>query len=103
MNGMTLGAISVGLNILTALLIFAYFYDRKIASMGADGEGWAWLQVVIGVFVTLIAIGLLDVILPWNAFFIGLLAFAVSGGPMSYGAYKRHQEAAGRARKAMHE
>lgn len=103
MNGIDLGTLSVTLNILTGLFIFAYFYDRKIASLGAKGEGWAWFQVVIGVAVTLVAIGLLDVVLPWNAFFIGLMAFTVSGTPMSYGAYQRHREAEARAHKAMHE
>ena len=103
MNGFDLGTISVTLNILTGLLVFAYFYDRKIGSLGADGEGWAWLQVVIGVFVTLIGIGLLDLVLTWNAFFISLLAFSVSGAPMSYGAYQRYREANQRAQKAAKE
>ncbi len=103
MNGSTFGAVSVVINILLVLFLFAFFYNRKIESLGARGEGWTWLQVVIGVFVTLIGIGLLDVILEWNAFFISLLAFSASGAPMCYGAYKRHQEADARARKAMQE
>lgn len=101
MNGITLGTFSVALNILTALLIFGYFYNRKIESLGPNGEGWSWLQVVIGVFVTLIGVGLLDLVLPWNAFFTSFLAFAASGAPMCYGAFQRHLEAQARARKAM--
>ena len=103
MNGSTFGTISATANILIALLIFSYFYDRQIGSMGAKAEGWAWLQVVIGVFVTLIGIGLLDLVLPWNAFFIGLLAFSASGAPMSWGAYQRYLEAKARAEKAAKE
>jgi hypothetical protein len=104
MKGIDFGTISVTLNILTMLLIFAYLYDRKIGNLGARGEGWAWLQVVVGVSVTLIGIGLLDLVLPcWNAGLIGLLAFAVSGAPMCYGAYLRHREAEERAHKAMQE
>src|SRR5262245_64281526 len=97
----TFGVISVAVNILLVLFLFAYFYNRQITKLGARAEGWAWLQVVIGVFVTLIGIGLLDLLLSWNAFFIGLLAFAASGAPMCLGAYKRHQEAQLRAQKAM--
>jgi len=103
MNGMSLGAVSVVVNILLGLFFWAYFYDRTIARMGVRGEGWAWLQVVFGVFVTLVGIGLLDVLLNWNAFFISLLAFSASGAPMCWGAWKRHQEAEARARKAMQE
>lgn len=103
MNGMSFGAISAAINILLVLFLFGFFYNRWIASLGMHGEGWSWLQVVGGVFVTLIGIGLLDIILPWNAFFLSLMAFAVSGAPMSYGAYKRHLEAQARAEKAMKE
>ncbi len=103
MNGSTFGAISVVINILLVLFLFAFFYDRTITNLGSRAEGWAWLQVVIGVFITLIGIGLLDLILSWNAFFMGLLAFVASGAPMCYGAYRRHQEAQARARKAMSE
>lgn len=102
-NGSTFGAISVAINILLSLFLFGFFYNRWIVSLGARAEGWSWLQVVGGVFVTLIGIGLLDLFLDWNAFYLSLLAFAASGAPMSYGAYKRHVEAQARARKAMQE
>ena len=89
MNGFDLGTVSEVVVILAALFTFALWYDRKVTHVGTRGEGFIWLQVVLGVFVTLIAMGLLDWLLPWNAFFIGLLAFSVSGAPMSWGAYQR--------------
>lgn len=101
--GSTFGVVSVVVNVLLVLSVFSYFYDRKIASLGARGEGWAWLQVVGGVFVTLIGIGLLDLVLDWNAFFTSLLAFAASGWPMMRGAYLRYREAMERAEKAAKE
>ena len=103
MNGIPFGTLQV-IAVLTVLFLFAFFYDRWVAGMGASGEGLAWAQVVGGVFITLVAIGVLDVLLPdWNAFFTGLMAFAVSGFPMAFGAKTRHDEAMGRARKAMKE
>ncbi len=103
MNGSTFGAVSVAVNILLALFLFGFFYNRWIEGLGARGEGWSWLQVVGGVFVTLIGIGLLDLLLPWNAFFLGLMAFTASGAPMAYGARRRHQDALSRAEKAIKE
>lgn len=103
MNGSDFGTVSAVMNVLVVLFILSYIYDRIIERMGPRGEGWAWMQVVIGVFYTLLAIGILDLLLPWNAFFIGFLTFAVSGTPMSYGAYMRHREAHERAQKAMKE
>jgi len=103
MNGIPFGTLQV-IVVLVALFLFAFWYDRWISGMGASGEGLAWAQVVGGVFITLIAIGILDILLPsWNAFFTGLMAFAVSGFPMAYGAKARHDEAMGRARQAMKE
>ncbi len=103
MNGTTFGTVSAVINILLGLFLFGHFYNRWIEKLGARGEGWSWLQVVGGVFMTLIGIGLLDLILPWNAFFTSLLAFAASGAPMAYGARKRHLEALARAEEAMKE
>ncbi len=88
MNGSTFGAVSAVVNILLVLFIFGFLYNRWIESLGAHGEGWSWLQVVGGVFVTLVGTGLLDLFLDWNAFFVGFLAFAASGAPMAYGALK---------------
>lgn len=104
MIGTDLGTISVVAVILILLFAFSLWFNSKIEQLGPSAEGFAWLEVVIGVFVTLIAIGLLDLVLPhWNAFFIGLMAFVASGLPMSYGAYNRHREAVGRFLKAMKE
>ena len=86
------------------LSIFAIWFNAKIEKLGPTAEGYAWLEVLVGVFVTLIGIGLLDLVLPhWNAFFISLMAFAASGWPMIVGAYNRHREAIGRFLKAMKE
>lgn len=103
MIGIDLGKVLEALVVLWVLFTTSYFYDRMIADMGNKLEGFDWLLVVIGVFYTLVAIGLLDVLLEWNAFFIGALAFGVSGLPMMNGAHKRHNEAISRARKALNE
>jgi len=102
-NGKPFGAISATLNILFALLIISYLFNKEIEKEGNRLEGWDWLLVVIGVFYTQLAIGLLDQILDWNAFWLGLLAYSVSGFPMVAGAYQRHREMQGRARKAIHD
>lgn len=103
LNGTTFGRFSATLNILFALLIISYFFNRWIEKAGHDAEGRDWLLVVIGVTYTQLAIGLLDQILDWNAFFIGMLAYCVSGFPMIAGAYLRNKEVQGRARKALNE
>lgn len=102
-NGITFGTLSATLNILFVLLIISYLFNRGIEKAGNRAEGWDWLLVVIGVSYTQIAVGLLDKILSWNAFFIGMLAYGVSGFPMIYGAYMRHRERRGRAEKALNE
>lgn len=103
MNGIDFGVVSEVLVILLILFLISHFYNRMIAEAGNRLEGLDWLLVVIGVSYTQAAIGLLDLFLPWNAFFIGLLAYSASGAPMIYGAYCRHQEAQERARKALNE
>jgi hypothetical protein len=103
MNGTSFGQLSVSANILLALLIFGYFYNKKIESLGHKAEGWTWLQVVIGVGVTQIGAGLLDLVLGWNAFYIGALANFASGLPMITGAVLRHWESRERLEKAIKE
>lgn len=103
MNGHSFGTFSATLNILFLLLIISYFFDRAITKAGNRAEGWDWALVVVGVTYTQLAIGLLDTILNWNAFFLGTLAYGVSGFPMIYGAYTRHKEMRGRADKALNE
>lgn len=99
--GNVYGELSVTLLILLVLLITSILYNKWIEKVGALAEGWSWLLVVIGVSYTLIAIGLLDLVLDWNAGFIGLLAFAVSGFPMAYGGIQRYLDMQRRAQKAI--
>ena len=101
--GNVFGEISVIINILLFLLIFGYYYNKKVNELGHRAEGWVWLEDVIGVIVTQLGIGLLDIILDWNAFFIGMMAYTASGLPMIVGAFARYLEDRERARKAMHE
>jgi heme A synthase len=101
MNGIDYGRLSVIINILLLLFIFSYFFNKKIESLGHNTEGWTWLTVVIGVGVTQVGVGLLDLVLNWNAFYIGILAYTASGSPMIYGALLRYIEKRERARKAM--
>jgi hypothetical protein len=103
MNGIDLGTIPEVVAILLILFVIALFYDQRVARLGIQGEGWIWLEVVVGVLITLVAVGFLDLLLPWNAFFVGLLAFSISGAPMIWGAYQRYREAFGRAQKAFKE
>jgi hypothetical protein len=102
-NGSTFGAISATLNILFLLLIASYFLNLWIDQAGIDAEGADWKLVVIGVFYTQVGIGMLDKVWDWNAFFIGMLAYFVSGFPMIYGARMRNKEMQNRARQAIHE
>ena len=91
------------INILIALSILSYHFNQRIEDAGHRKEGWDWLLVVIGVFYTQAAVGLLDLLLDWNAFFIGMLAYAASGAPMAYGAHRRHKDMQQRADKALNE
>ena len=102
-HGTTFGTISGTINILFVLLITSYFFNRWIEKAGNRAEGTDWILVVIGTTYTQIAIGVLDTILPWNAFYIGILAYSVSGFPMICGAYERQKETRGRTEKALHE
>ena len=103
LNGMSFGQLSAIVNVLLALLILSWCFNRYIEKAGASIEGWDWLLVAIGVTYTQMAVGLLDLLLPWNAFYLGMLAYSVSGFPMIRGAYLRHKETHARAKKALHE
>lgn len=103
MNGITFGQLSDTLTILFLLLVASYLFDQSITRAGTRAEGTTWQLVVIGVLYTQLAIGLLDVILGWNAFYLGMLAYAVSGFPMAHGAHQRNQELLERAKKASQE
>lgn len=80
------------LPVLLALYLFGWFFNRYITALGDDQEGFTWLLVVIGVLVTLVGLGLLDMIFPWNAAVTGLLAFAASGCEMCRGSVLRYIE-----------
>lgn len=103
MNGITSGQLSDTLTILFGLLVTSYLFDQSITQAGVRAEGKTWQLVVIGVFYTQLAVGLLDLILDWNAFFIGMLAYSISGFPMAYGAHMRNKEMQKRADKALNE
>lgn len=101
MFGIDSGNVLAVLIVLWALFTTSYFFDCKITALGNKLEGLDWVLVVIGVSYTLIGIGILDLVLQWNAFFISALAFGVSGFPMMHGAAMRHNETKARARKAI--
>jgi hypothetical protein len=103
MNGITFGQLSDTLNILFLLLFTSYLFNKWIDNAGIRAEGITWQLVAIGVFYTQLGIGALDLILGWNAFLLGMLAYPVSGFPMIYGAYSRVREMQIRANKALNE
>ncbi len=88
MNGMQSGLIAALLFIV--LIVFGWRFDRYVADLKDDADGYTWLLVVVGSFVTIVGIGLLDLVLDWNAGLISLAAFASSGLFMSYGAISRY-------------
>lgn len=100
MNGTDLGAFLGTVSILITLFIFGYLYNQWIEKIGNKIEGFVWLSVVFGVAVTQAFVGALDVILGWNAFFLGILAYCASGAWMVIGAIIRHIDDRDRARKA---
>lgn len=61
-----------------ALLIFGFIYNLVVHAVSRRGlnEGYVWLEVVIGVAVTLIAAGF---IIGWLNVAVLLLLFAASG------------------------
>jgi heme A synthase len=103
LNGITFGKLSATLNILFMLLILSYALNLWIDKTGNRAEGMDWILVVIGVFYTQLAVGLLDTFLNWNAFWLGMLAYSVSGFPMVWGAHMRHEEMLRRFDKALKE
>lgn len=100
MNGTDLGTLLGTVSILITLFTFGYFYNQWIEKLGNKIEGFVWLSVVFGVAVTQAFVGALDVILGWNAFFLGILAYCASGAWMVVGAIVRFIEDRERARKA---
>ena len=95
MIGINSGVVSV-LNIMGVLLtllclvLFGAWYNRQIDKWGKDAEGYAWLQVALGVIVTIAGAGILNLFIEWNAFFVDLLAFTASGIPMITGDIRRY-------------
>ena len=93
LNGALIGLILVG------LIAFGWWFNRYVTDLGDDQEGFTWLLVVIGVLVTLVGIGLLDLLMDLNAAMIGFIAFAASGFEMCRGAVLRYIELRRRLRK----
>lgn len=81
------------LSVLALLVVFSWRYDKWIEKQGIDLEGYLWGAVVIGCAVTIVGIGILDLLLDWNAGFISALAFIASGSYMIKGGIVRHIEA----------
>lgn len=75
-----------------ALFGFGLWYDRQVYRWDVQGyhDGYLSLIVALGVLVTIIGIALLDLVLPWNAGAIALVAFTASGLPMVAGSIRRH-------------
>ena len=84
------GTLVIGLT-LTALLLFGIAYNAAVAWLEKSGRsrGSTALLVVAGVLATLVGMGLIDRMVDWNAFFIGLAAFTASGTPMILGSLWR--------------
>lgn len=78
--------------VLAELALFSWWFNRKIDQMHDRLDGFTWLTVAIGTAVTLLGIGLLDLLLDWNAGLIGLAAFAASGTCMIAGAVARYMQ-----------
>lgn len=99
MNGTSFGSVSVDngslyavILICGALVVFGYLYNRAVDLANPRGwlEPYTSLWVAAGVFVTLAAMGMIDLFVDWNAFFIGALAFAASGVCMIAGDIRRY-------------
>jgi hypothetical protein len=88
MNGTLSGALTAAIYII--LILFGWWFNRQVEKWGTDSDGFTWLLVVIGTLVTLVGIGLLDLLLDWNAGLLGLSAFSASGFFMCYGAVRRY-------------
>jgi hypothetical protein len=93
MIGIDSGNISGIILTLGLLFGFGIGFNAIIERMGQDAEGFVWLEVTIGVLVTLMGVGVLDALINWNAAFIALLAFAASGSPMIVGDVNRYVKA----------
>lgn len=100
MNGNDLGTVLGTVSILITLFVFGRIYNQWIEKLGNKIEGFVWLTVVFGVVITQAFVGALDVMLDWNAFFLGMMAYAASGTWMVAGAIIRYLDDRDRARKA---
>jgi len=100
--GTNLGAIAVTA---VALLLFGSAYNRLVAELTRRGyaDGYVWLEVVIGVAVTVIAAG---ATIGWPAALLMGIYFSASGLPMAVGDIWRHVQARRREaqeRRELHE
>ncbi len=82
-----------GVSVLAWLGLFGYFYNRWIARVEKRGEleGFVSLAVALGVGVTVLGIGALDLLIEGvNAGVLALVAFGCSGTPMMWGSMRRY-------------
>lgn len=101
MNGIQSGLIAVFIHV--ALIAFGWRFNQYVETLRDDADGFTWLLVVIGSAVTIAGIGLLDLVLDWNAGLISFSAFASSGLFMSYGAVNRYITARRRLKRMAHD
>lgn len=101
MNGTQSGFIAAILFL--GLIAFGWKFNRYVESLKDDADGFTWLLVVIGSFVTIVGVGLLDLVVDWNAGLISLAAFASSGLFMAYGAIQRYITARRRLKGLAHD
>lgn len=79
------------LAIYLGLVLFGMAYNQAVAICERKGflEGFTWLSVVVGVFVTLVFLALIS----WQWSLVALGGFACSGLPMAAGGIWRYIEA----------
>ena len=69
-----------------ALFMFGLAYNGLVHALGERKEGYTGVLVVGGVLVTLLGVAIIS----WQAAFLALCAFVVSGTPMLIGDIGRH-------------
>ena len=94
MNGNIYGVILVAFG----LVVFGYAYNRAVEWARPRGymEPYTALWVALGVAVTLVGAGVIDLFTGWNAFLAGALAFCCSGLFMIIGDAARYVQSISR-------
>lgn len=88
-SGLAVGTVAI---VMLCLGLFGVVYNQVVARLEAakQDHGYVSILVVGGVAVTLGGMGLVDLVVDWNAGLIGLGCFACSGAPMVVGSMARH-------------